>query len=107
MVGGVAGPVTRAKNAGLFRTVVGFKPIGFEVKLPRGGIIVMGEQRGTVAELDAEMWVFWEGGGQGWVQVPYMYSTALVKINPGDADDETLTWVGLPNKQVQTDKEPV
>lgn len=105
IVGGTAGQETRARNAGLFRTVVGFKPLGSKVKLPSGSIGIMQEQRGVVVELDAGVWLFWSR--DDWVQVPFMYSDCLVKINPGDAEDETLTWVGKPNKQTDTNKETV
>lgn len=107
MMGCSAGPKTRARNAGLFRTVVGFKPLGFEVKLPSGNTGIMREQRGVVVELDAGMWLFFDVVGDGWVQVPFMYSDCLVKINPGDAEDETLNWVGKPNKQTELGKEVV
>ena len=114
MVGGAASAEDRAKNAGRFRTVVGFVHAGRVFYYKNGTV---GERAYDSAILDGDMFnELLSGPNVGlWIEVPYKTLAYLVKINPGNADDETLTWVGLPsafsegagrsNKQTQPDKE--
>lgn len=106
MVGGAASAEDRAKNAGRFRTVVGFAPARFQYVDKEGYLITTCSE---AAMLDGDLFsVGISGKLKGsWRELPFKSTLALVKINPGDAEDETLTWAGLPRKRTQTDKEPV
>lgn len=106
MVGGAASAEDRAKNAGRFRTVLGFVLAGFRYKDKKGDI---SERALESAVLDNDLFNYvLEGPYEGdWEEEPYKSVAQLVKINPGDAEDETLTWVGKPNKQTEPDKEVV
>lgn len=106
MVGGAASAEDRAKNAGRFRTVVGFVPAGFRYRDKKGTLCVRVSES---AVLDNDLFnCVIEGPDKGaWEEEPYKSVAQLVKINPGDAEDETLTWVGKPNKQTEPDKDVV
>lgn len=103
MVGGAASAEDRAKNAGRFRTVIGFVPAGFRFEDKNGYPCRCVYDS---AALDGDLWSE-SRKGFGWKELPYKSLTSLAKINPGDAEDETLTWVGKPNKQTEPDKETV
>lgn len=106
MVGGAASAEDRAKNAGRFRTVIGFVPAGFRYR-DKKGTLCQRVSESAVLDNDLLNCVL-EGPDKGaWEEEPYKSVAQLVKINPGYAEDETLTWVGKPSKQTEPDKEPV
>jgi hypothetical protein len=102
MVGGAASAEDRAKNAGRFRTVIGFVPAGFVYTSKDGKTYRM---RNASAHLDGCLWSEVLAGplkGE-WIEGNYKNIAYLVKINPGDGEDEILTRVGKPkhNKQLE------
>lgn len=103
MIGGAATAEDRAKNAGRFRTVVGFVPAGFEYKDNQGDICC---RQTPSAVLDGNMFSLIVGGpGKGeWSESPHKGLNKLVKISPGEVEDETFSWVGKPSKQTKEDK---
>lgn len=103
MIGGAATAEDRAKNAGRFRTVIGFVPAGFKYEDSQGYIC---HRVRPSAVLDGNMLCVIVGGpNKGrWSESPYKCLDKLVKINPGEAEDETFGWVGKPSKQTKEDK---
>lgn len=99
MVGGAANPDFKARNAGKFRTVVGFKPEGYEFfengyKWYCPSVAACLDQ--PVAGLH---------GTTGHVaELSIVRCSSLVKINPGDGEDEILTKVGKPESIVKSEQ---
>lgn len=85
MVGGAASAEDRAKNAGRFRTVIGFVPAGFAYKDSKG--VDCHRVRHSV-ELDGNLYSLLTPSTE-WSLSPYKSKEHLVKINPsGDEDFE-------------------
>ena len=93
MVGGSASATFKALNAGKFRTVVGFKPEGYVFK--EGGYwrhchrLAACLDHPLLSTIDLEGCI---------VDLSIVPCTYLVKINPGDGEDEILTKVGKPEQ---------
>ena len=96
MIGGQATAEERAKNAGRFRTVVGFVPAGFTYTNSLGWKV---ETARDSAVLDGDMFSVGIAGPRTgeWSEAPYKAITNLIKIDPGSDEDQSLTWVEKPN----------
>lgn len=107
MVGGAAPSILKQKNAGLFRTVTGFIQKGDKAVID--GISCY--TTALCAKLDGNVWVYWLPTGTedagSWSQNNSMLVSYLVKINPGESEDETLTWAGNPSKVTDYHKETI
>lgn len=97
--GGAACPSSKARNAGKFRTVVGFKPEGYEF-FENG----YGWRCPSVAACLDQPLKHLHGPTGHVAELSIVRCSSLVKINPGDGEDEILTKVGKPESIVKVEQ---